>query len=259
MLTGRRAVRRRHDLGHDRRDSRPRAGLERAAAHDTPRRSAGCCAVVWKRIASDGSIRQPMHDWRSTMRWRLRSPRSPVLAASRPDRGKPMAIAALAGVAIDRRVCHMGADAAGSRGCRRLRPASRSCRRSPAAERLQSAIATSPSHRTAGISCTAPVGGSDRRRRVDGARDRSTRRAAISPASAHSGYSSPPMVGGSGSSRHTELKKVSITGGPAITLGPSPGRRSARAGATTTRSCSPQTTRAPVCGACRRTAVNRRS
>ncbi len=50
--------------------------------------------------------------------------------------------------------------------------------------------------------------------------DRTRRAAARWMSSAHSRRSFPPIVGGSGSSTPTELKKVSIAGGPAITLGP---------------------------------------
>ena len=69
----------------------------------------------------------------------------------------------------------------------------------------------------------------------------------------------PPIAGGSGSSTTAELKKVSDHRRAGHYARPGHGRRrAARAGATTTRSCSPPTTRAPVCGACRRTAASRR-
>ena len=42
---------------------------------DTPAPIRDCCGGVWRRIASDASIRPPMRDWRSTRRSRPRSVR----------------------------------------------------------------------------------------------------------------------------------------------------------------------------------------
>ena len=51
---------------------------------DTPCRFADCCDGVWKRIASDGSIRRLVLDWRSTTRSRLRPPRRSHSRRRRP-------------------------------------------------------------------------------------------------------------------------------------------------------------------------------
>ena len=52
-------------------------------------RFAHCSAGAWRKIANDGSIRQPMLDWRSTTRSRLRPPRRSRSRRRRPVASRP--------------------------------------------------------------------------------------------------------------------------------------------------------------------------
>ena len=100
-----------------------------------------------------------------------------ALAATPSRRVTPVAIAALAGVAVIAALVawilmRPAPQAPVAAVALRDRAVAR-----PAAECVGLSIATSPSRPTAGTSSTAPVGVSDPRQRVDGARDRSARRA----------------------------------------------------------------------------------
>ena len=114
-------------------------------------------AVSGKGSQDDGSIRRPMLDWRSMTRSRLRPPRRSHSRRRRPRRVTPVAIAALAGVAVIAALVAwtLMRPAPVARCCRR---GSRSCRRPNCRSTCRAPIATSPCRPTAGTSSTAPEG-----------------------------------------------------------------------------------------------------
>ena len=85
-------VRGRHGVGHDGRDSRPRAGLGGCPRRRLPRPFAGCCDAAWRRIRSAAFAISAMHSSSSTTTRRRRC------LASKPAWREAAALIAAAGV-----------------------------------------------------------------------------------------------------------------------------------------------------------------
>ena len=124
-----------------------------------PRRrhpSADCCAGVWTRIARDGSIPLPGHDWRSTKRSPL--PPAETLAATPSRRVTPMPIAALVCRGLACRARDVGGHAAPPRCRPCCRHASRSCPAGAAGECVRLHPRSRPFTRWTASQCYAPEG-----------------------------------------------------------------------------------------------------